>query len=269
MVLARAARKLARTYRREAEALEIERKALSARDELMGIVAHDLRSPLGAITMRAELLQKTATDDNTRAQAASINNIATRMSHLIKTMLDVTVIEAGQLSIKPEQCEVDGLVREVFDMFSAVAAQKQLHLEHRDSEHGLVVQADRERIFQVLSNLLANAISFTPRDGCVTLSVERSGDVATFTISDTGPGIAAEHLSHVFDRFWKHEARGRKGTGLGLFIAKSIIDAHAGRIWVESSPGHGATFRFTLRCATATVSTSGHEELARSLADRR
>lgn len=101
------------------------------------------------------------------------------------------------------------------------------------------------------------------------LSVERSGDVATFTISDTGPGIAAEHLSHVFDRFWKHEARGTKGTGLGLFIAKSIIDAHGGRIWVESSPGHGATFRFTLRCATATMSTSGHEELARSLADRR
>jgi signal transduction histidine kinase len=249
------ASKLARTYRREADALETARNALRARDELMGIVAHDLRSPLGAITMRAELLEQTTADAHARDQAAAINNTATRMAHLIKTLLDVNVIEAGQLTVDKSPCHVDRLVREVFDMFSTIAASKQLHFEQRVSEADMVVLADCERIFQVLSNLLGNAIKFTPTKGHVTLSAERSGDVVTFAISDTGPGISEDHLPHVFDRYWKDEKRGTKGTGLGLFIAKSIIDAHGGRLTVESSPNHGAKFRFTLPCPPESTST--------------
>jgi signal transduction histidine kinase len=243
------ARRLARTYRREAEALETARKALGARDELLGIVAHDLRSPLGAISMRAELLQESSSDPSARDQAAVIDNIATRMGHLIKSMLDVTAIEAGQLAVQKAPVEVEGLVREVFDVVSMIAASKQLHLEQRVGEPGLLVLADRERILQVLSNLLGNAIKFTPRGGRVTLSVERSGGDVVFASTDTGPGISGEHLPHVFERYWRYGARGTKGTGLGLFIAKSIVEAHGGKIWVESSPGHGATFRFTLPLA--------------------
>lgn len=242
-----AARRLARMYRREADARDTAHRALRARDELTGIMAHDLRSPLGAITIRADLLRDGATDDHTRAQAGSISNIASRMALLIKSMLDVTVIEAGQLPVHQERCDVDGLVREVVDMFSTLAASKRIALEARVPERGLSVQADRGRILQVLSNLLENAIKFTPREGHVTLSAERTGEDATFAVSDTGPGIAEDHLPHVFDRYWKHYARSTKGTGLGLFIAKSIVDAHGGRLWAESPPGRGATFRFTLR----------------------
>jgi signal transduction histidine kinase len=253
------ARKLAQTYRREAEALETSRKALIARDELMGIVAHDLRSPLGAITMKAEFLEQMTSDDNARTQAASINNIATRMAQLIKTMLDVTVIDAGQLSVVLERCDVDRLMRDTFDMFGTLAASKPVKLEPHLTDPGLVVRADRERVFQVLSNLLGNAIKFTPPGGRVTVSVERTGDVVRFAIADTGPGIRPEDVPHIFDRFWKHEMRGTKGTGLGLFIAKSIIDAHGGRIWVESGIGDGTTFYFTLPLATADTPRGARE----------
>lgn len=244
-----AARRLARTYRREAEALETARKALGARDELLGIVAHDLRSPLGAISMRAELLRESSSDPNARDQATVIDNIATRMGHLIKSMLDVTAIEAGQLAVHEAPVEVEGLVREVLDVVSMIAASKQIHLEQRVAEPGLLVLADRERILQVLSNLLGNAIKFTPRGGRVTLSAERSGGDVVFASTDTGPGISDEHLPHVFERYWRYGARGTKGTGLGLFIAKSIVEAHGGEISVASSPGRGATFRFTLPLA--------------------
>jgi signal transduction histidine kinase len=243
--------RLARTYRREAVALETARKALASRDELMGIVAHDLRSPLSAITMRAERLQETASDASTREQAAAINNTATRMSHLIKTMLDVAVAEAGKLAVDPVPNNVDHLVGEAIEMVSTIAAAKQVHLELRVPETGLVVLADRERVFQVLANLLGNAIKFTPTGGRVTVAVDRTGDVVTFSISDTGPGIAADHLPRVFDRYWKDDSRTTKGTGLGLFISKSIVDAHGGTITAESPPNRGATFRFTLRLAPA------------------
>ena len=255
-VAAYSARKLGRTYRREADALDTASKALKARDELMSIVAHDLRSPLGAITMRAELLQATTVDEGTRLHATSINTTATRMAHLITSMLDLTSIDAGQLTINKAPCDVDGLVQESVDMFSSVAASKQIQLEQRPFEHDLMVEADRERVFQVLSNLLGNALKFTPKGGRVTISIERSDDMVTFAVADTGPGIAAEHVPHVFERYWKHETKGTKGTGLGLFIAKSIIEAHGGTIWVESSPGHGATFRFTLRRVTPSATAT-------------
>jgi signal transduction histidine kinase len=109
-----------------------------------------------------------------------------------------------------------------------------------------VTHSDRERILQVLSNLIGNALKFTPPGGSVTVGVERRGGEARVAILDTGPGIAPGHLPHIFDRFWKHDTPGVKGTGLGLFIARGIIEAHGGRVWAESELGHGARFYFTL-----------------------
>jgi signal transduction histidine kinase len=149
--------------------------------------------------------------------------------------------------VTPAPCGVEGLLREAVELFGSLSAAKQIELRLRGvSEPGLTVQADRERMLQVFSNLLGNAIKFTPQGGQVVLSVERQGEVARFAVSDSGPGIASEHLPHVFDRFWKHEAAGTKGTGLGLFISKGIITEHGGRLWAESAPGQGATFYFTL-----------------------
>jgi signal transduction histidine kinase len=172
------------------------------------------------------------------------------MEYLIKTMLDVTTMEAGKFSVSPERCGADGLLREAREMFETLSASKQIKLEQVAVEAGLAIHADRERVLQVLSNLLGNALKFTPQGGHVTLCAERHGEMVRFGVRDTGPGIVRENLSRIFERFWKEETPGKKGTGLGLFIAKGIVDAHGGRIWVESEVGHGSRFYFTLPLAS-------------------
>jgi len=168
------------------------------------------------------------------------------MEYLIATMLDVTTIEAGKFTVRPAPCPVRDLLRETESMFAPLATSKQIRLERRESDADLAVHAERERVLQVLSNLVGNALKFTPQGGCVVLAADREGAVVRFTVLDTGPGIARESLQSVFDRFWKKETAGTKGTGLGLFIAKGIIEAHGGGISVDSELGHGATFCFTL-----------------------
>lgn len=242
--------RLGRSREKERTALKGARKALAARDELMGIVAHDLRNPLGAITMKAALMRQSSDSARTRQQAESIENVAMRMEYLIKTMLDVTTLEAGRFTVNVERCTLADLLRETAEMFDSVAASNQVRLEQIANEPGLALLAERERVLQVLSNLVGNALKFTPPGGHVTLSVERQGAVAQFGVLDTGPGIAAENLARVFERFWT-KTPGKKGTGLGLFIAKGIVDAHGGRIWVESEVGHGTRFFFTLPIAKA------------------
>jgi signal transduction histidine kinase/CHASE3 domain sensor protein len=238
---------LGRSYRQERAALEAARNALAARDEVLGVVAHDLRNPLGAITMKAALLRMTPNPDKVRAQAESIEKITVRMEYLIRSMLDVTTIEAGKFSVRLETVGVDELLSETADMFEGLSASKQVRLA-LSSTAALAIRADRERILQVLSNLIGNALRFTPPGGRVTLSVEPQGRLVRFAVSDTGPGIRKEHLTRIFERFFKDET-GKKGTGLGLFIAKGIIDAHGGTIWAESETGNGATFFFTIPVA--------------------
>jgi signal transduction histidine kinase len=235
---------------KEARALETARKAVIARDELLGVVAHDLRNPLGAIALKAELLQKKGETEDTRATAESIEKVTERMSRLIKTMLDVATIEAGRFTVAPLPCAAADLLREAVEMFEPLATSKQLRLEPAPADPGLFVWADRERIQQVLSNLLGNALKFTPAGGKVAVGVARIDGAVRFSVSDSGPGVAPASVTHVFDRFWKDETR-EKGTGLGLFIAKGIVVAHGGRIWVHSEPGRGAAFYFTLPAAAA------------------
>jgi signal transduction histidine kinase len=243
-------RRLSRAFQREQEALGAATKAIAARDELMGIVAHDLRNPLGAITMKAALMRTGANSGRARQQAESIENVALRMEYLIKTMLDVTTLEAGRFTVNVARCPISDLLRDATDMFGALAASKQVRFEQTAKEPGLVLLVDRERVLQLLSNLIGNALKFTPPGRHVTLSVERQGAMARFGVLDTGPGIAAENLPRVFERFWR-ETAAKKGTGLGLFIAKGIVDAHGGRIWVESELGYGTRFFFTLPIAHA------------------
>jgi signal transduction histidine kinase len=237
---------LGRSYSQERKAKETARKALAARDEVMGIVAHDLRNPLGAITMKAALLQKTTDFEKVKQQSKSIGNVVMRMEYLIKTMLDVTTIDAGRFSVSPAPCAVQDLLRETEAMFDQLATSKQIRLEILERVPGLIVCAERERVLQVLSNLMGNALKFTPPGGHVILSARREGMMARFAVLDTGPGIPHESRSHVFERFWKKDMPGKKGTGLGLFIAKGIVEAHGGQIGVDSAPDPGATFYFTL-----------------------
>lgn len=242
-------RRLGRSYHQVREAREAARKAVAARDDLMGIVAHDLRSPLSAITLKAARLRRTADSESVRQQAASIEHVAKRMEHLIRTMLDAATMEACKFSVTPAPCAVDDLLRETLELFGQLAESNQVLFEQSVNEPDLVICAERERVLQVLSNLLGNALKFTPRGGRVTLSVDREGTMARFAVVDRGPGIPRENLSSIFERFWKDVAPGEKGTGLGLYIAKGIVDAHGGRIWAESEVGRGARFYFTLPIA--------------------
>ncbi|WP_437969183.1 ATP-binding protein [Sorangium sp. So ce260] len=244
-------KRLGGSYNQVREAREAARKAVTARDDLMGIVAHDLRNPLSAITLKAARLRRTADSEGVRQQAESIEHVAKRMEHLIRTMLDAATMEAYKFSVTPAPCAVDDLLGETLELFGPLAESKQVRFEQSVTEPGLVIHAERDRVIQVLSNLLGNALKFTPRGGRVTLSVEKEGTMARFAVIDTGPGIPRENLSSIFERFWKDVAPGEKGTGLGLYIAKGIVDAHGGRIWVESEVGDGARFYFTLPIAEA------------------
>jgi signal transduction histidine kinase len=147
--------------------------------------------------------------------------------------------------VSPDRCSVDDLLKEITDRFGALAVSKHVTLDHSGLP-GVNVCADRERVLQVLANLVGNALKFTPSGGRVEVAATNTSSGVCFSVSDTGSGIAPDHVPHVFDRFWKHEAGGKRGTGLGLFISKGIVEAHGGRLWVESEPGHGATFRFDL-----------------------
>jgi signal transduction histidine kinase len=239
-------RRLTRAFRKERDAVREARRAVAARDEMMGIVAHDLRNPLGAISLQASLIRRMGPGEKTREQAGSIENVALRMEHLIRTMLDAATMEAGRFSIAPAGCDVERLLRECVAMFAATAGGKQIHLGYAPVEEGLEIWADRERLLQVLSNLVGNALKFTPRGGEVVLAATRQGAAIRFSVSDTGPGIPSENRGHVFERFWKSETGGTRGTGLGLYIAREIVEAHGGQIGVESRPGGGSTFHFTV-----------------------
>ena len=244
-------RQLSGAFRKEAAATDAARQAIGARDELMGVVAHDLRNPLAAITLKAALLRQQAGSDDVRRQAESIETIALRMDYLIQTMLDVTTVEARRFSIQPAPCRAEGLLRDIEEMFDRVAESKQIRLGWKVTPPQLVVRADRERILQVLTNLVGNALKFTPSGGEVTITVEELGSLARFAVADSGSGIATQDLPKVFDRFWRKGSTSQRGTGLGLFIAKAITEAHGGRIWVESELGRGARFYFTLQLERA------------------
>lgn len=238
---------LAAAYRKEREALEAARAALASRDDLLGILAHDLRNPLNAIALKAAALRLRADSESTRKNAELIEHGTRTMAELINTMLDVTTLEAGCFSVTPSVCAAQALLEESIEMFSSLAASNEIRIEHTPADDQIAILADRERVLQVFSNLLGNALKVTPRGGRIAVAVERQRDMVRFDVSDTGPGIEGHHLPYIFDRLWTREAgKGGKGTGLGLFIAKGIVNAHGGQIWAESEPARGATFHFTL-----------------------
>jgi PAS domain S-box-containing protein len=224
--------------------------AIRAREDVLHVVSHDLGNSLSAVIVTATVLLRTlpedAANDDARRRIASIRDLARRMQRLRQDLLDVASIEAGRLAIEWDRWDPAGLAHEALESFAALAAEKGVALAGEVADGLPQLDGDRERIMQVLANLLGNALKFTPSAGRATLRVARDGDAVRFAVRDTGPGIAAEHLPHVFDRFWKSRVANRQGAGLGLAIAKGIVEAHDGRISAESTPGEGSTFSFTL-----------------------
>jgi signal transduction histidine kinase len=227
-------------------------RATQAREELLAIVSHDLRNPLSVIITNARLLEgdaaRRADPDRAQKMARSILRSADSMSRLIGDLLAFAQIQAGRLSVEPRAVDVGDLIDETLEMFKPTTAEKGILLDGA-VDSNLRAVGDRGRVLQVLSNLVANAIKFTPRGGHIDLRAQREQQEALFTISDSGAGIAEDDLPHIWDRFWRAAKTSASGVGLGLSIVKALVEAQGGRIWAESKIGSGTTFHFTLPLA--------------------
>jgi signal transduction histidine kinase len=225
------------------------REALRAREDLLAIVSHDLRNPLGVVLASTALLLKANLppdkQDRARRQVEAIQRAGNRMNRLIRDLLDFASIQAGRLSVSKNPQDVAAMVAEVLEVMEPLAAPKSQRLV-ADVAAGLEIRCDHDRVIQLFSNLIGNAIKFTPDGGEITVRAAPDREVVRFQVVDTGPGIPADELPHVFDRYYQAQRRNRDGIGLGLSIARGIVEAHGGRIWADSEEGQGSTFFFTL-----------------------
>jgi PAS domain S-box-containing protein len=250
------------TYRKSVE--EKLERALAARDDVLRIVAHDLRNPLSTITMQASLLERQEPEPERRDQTPRlvITRSSQRMTSLIQDLLDVALVEAGQLKIERERLSASDLVREAVDAQALLASAEGLDVRVESGRDLPLVWGDHKRLLQVFENLIGNAIKFTPRGGRITLTAAPADGAVRFAVADTGAGIAPESVPHVFDRFWQATTRKRSlGAGLGLPITKGIVEAHGGRIWLESAVGRGCTFFFTIPSAPTEAGAPSDSEV--------
>ena len=223
--------------------------ATGARDEMLGVVAHDLRNPLHTIIMASDLVMELPADGtiaNARRSVEMIRRAADRMNRLIQDLLDVKRIESGRLTVDPHPTSAHAVVAEAVEMLRPLASGNSLTLAVDVPADLPRAQIDAPRVHQVLSNLVGNAIKFTPAGGTITIRADATDEEVRISVVDTGPGITPEQLPHLFGRYWQANQRDRRGIGLGLAIAKGIVEAHNGRIWVASTPGEGSRFTFTL-----------------------
>jgi PAS domain S-box-containing protein len=237
----------------------VAQQATEGRDQVLGVVSHDLRNPISAIAMCASALQGSAPMSSEKRESLllTITQSTQWMNRLIQDLLDVTSIEAGRLSLERDRTAVPTLVAGAVRMFEVEASHRNIQLACHVDENLPLVTADGSRIIQVLGNLLGNALKFTPDGGRITVRAEAQDRDVVIAVSDTGAGIPPEDQSRVFDRYWHARRTAKKrGTGLGLSIAKGIVQAHGGRIWLESVPGHGSTFSFSIPVEPAGVGVS-------------
>ena len=244
---------------------EAAQRATRARDEVMGVVAHDVRSPLHSIRLAAQLLERKISKSELRGHeyAASIVRSVDRADRLIEDLLDITRVEAGSLALVRSELAVRSFLGDALGSQRLLASEASHELRIEIDEDLPPLCADPDRLLQVLENLVGNAIKFTQDGGTITVTAMRDADEVRFSIADTGAGIPAQSLPHVFDRFWQARRAGSRGAGLGLAICKGIVEAHGGRIWVESTEGRGSTFSFTIPAA-AGANATGLESATRS-----
>jgi signal transduction histidine kinase len=223
---------------------------IRAREQILTIVSHDLRSPLGGILTATDLLQRLIIEppigDRVRRSADSIRRLTTRMSRLISDLVDYVTIEAGHFTVEPTACSVDDVVATTLESFLGQAAECEIELQSQVKPGCPRFRGDFDRVVQALTNLMSNAMSVSGRGGRVVLTAEPYATVIRFSVRDTGPGIREGELDRIFEGFWRSDDAAYKGTGLGLPIAKAIVEVHGGRIWAESAPGAGSTFFFEL-----------------------
>jgi len=240
----------ARSYDQEREARRTAELLSHAREEVLGVVAHDLRNPLNLVAMTTQLLMEPDLAPETRKSTFAINVRAVqRMNRLIGDLLDVVRMEAGRLTLDLGPSDVTRVLVETMESFQQRAAELGISLVLSPEPPNAIVQADEERLLQLIDNLVGNALKFTPSGGRVSIGGFIDANELRVTVADTGPGIPEEQRARLFDRFWQARGTDRRGLGLGLPIAKGIAEAHGGRLWVESVVGSGTTFHFAMPLA--------------------
>lgn len=240
-----------RSYDAERERRHVAELVAQAREEVLGVVAHDLRNPLNVIISSTDLLLN---EDLDRARRTELLEVALRagrrMNRLIGDLLDTVRLHAGKLALDLEDISVATIFKDADEMFRPLAQKRQISIEIAPGAEGLAVRADPLRVSQVLGNILGNALKFTPERGRIVLRASSNGRQVRIDVIDNGPGISASDLEHLFDNFWQAQRNDNRGVGLGLAIAKSVVEAHGGRIRCESTLGKGTTFSFTLPITT-------------------
>ncbi len=229
------------------------REAVKARDDMIGIVSHDLRNPANAVKMLANsvIAEAGMLPPAVVERVLIMRQAAEQIDRLIEDLLDVTRLESGRLSVTARPTPLGDLLEMGTYALRPLATSQGITLATSLAGPLPSVMADPDRITQVVSNLVGNAVKFTPAGGRIEISANRDGDMMEVSVRDTGAGIPEEQQPHVFDRFYQapHGGARRHGAGLGLPIARGLIEAHGGRIWVESAVGQGTTVRFTIPVA--------------------
>lgn len=225
-------------------------RATRSREEILQVVAHDLRNPLTAIQMFAESIGQQLRNQNVHPYIPEFSDkiveSTTRMNRMVKDLLDFEKIETGNLSLDLKREKSAKVVSDAIDMMMPVARANQITIIDETTVSENEIFCDCERILQVFSNLIGNAIKVTPAGGTIFVGCAEQADRIRFWVRDTGPGVALEQQPHLFKRSWQAKTSGKKGHGLGLVIAKGIVKQHLGEISFTSEPGSGATFYFTL-----------------------
>lgn len=228
------------------------RRAVRVRDDVLAIVSHDLRNPLSTILTSTERLLMRDPED-ARQSIARCRRAAQRMTRMISDLVDAASLDSGTLSLDRRDHDLLRVVNDAIDLLQPLAEARGLTLA-AGANAELSAFCDRERVVQVLSNLVGNAIKFSPAESTIRIAAELWGSMVRISVSDGGPGITPDLLPRIFDRYWHtNNAHNRQGAGLGLYIAKGIVEGHGGRIWVDSVPGRGSTFYFTLPTSSARV----------------
>ncbi|MFL5320200.1 MAG: sensor histidine kinase, partial [Myxococcaceae bacterium] len=244
-------------YSAENERLYIEaQRSIRTREEVLAIVSHDLKNPLNAVKLGAQLLQRQlASDDELPSPLRELLNRTVSQIHhsderairLIADLLDFAKINAGTLRVEARTEDVRRILLEAVEMMSPAAEEKSISVRIASAEDVLAF-CDRARVLQIIGNLVGNAIKFSAEGSTVHLSVQRAPEqMVHFAVRDEGPGMSSETAQHIFERYWQPRETARQGTGLGLAIAKGLVQAQGGRIWVDTEPGAGSTFSFTVR----------------------
>jgi signal transduction histidine kinase len=221
-----------------------------AREEVLGLVAHDLRNPLDLIITTADLLLEEKVEPGRQRELLQVAmRSGKQMNRLIEDLLDTVRLQAGKFSLDLEDVTVASIFRQASESFRPAAEKRDVRFDMSPPGDGIVVRADPLRVSQLVGNIVGNAIKFTPEKGRVTLRAVPNGESVLFQVTDTGPGIPPSDIPHLFDNFWQARNNDHRGVGLGLAIAKGVVEAHGGKIWAESTIGAGSTFSFTLPMA--------------------